>query len=89
MARFIAVHNVPGITEEDFRSKLDAVRKWRPDRRTTIVKVYGDLENGKLISECEAVEQSHFEDWLNMVGWPAESINKVDIICQVGSFWKL
>jgi hypothetical protein len=35
------------------------------------------------------VEQAHFEDWLNMVGWPAESINRVDIICQVGSFWKL
>ena len=46
MARFIAVHNIPGITEEDSRSKLDAVKKWRPDRRTTIVKVYGDLENG-------------------------------------------
>ena len=44
MARFIAIHNVPGITEEDFRDKLNAVRKWRPDRRTTILKVYGDLE---------------------------------------------
>ena len=68
MARFIAVHNVPGITEADFRDKLDAVRKWRPDRRTTILKVYGDLENGKLISECEAVEQSHFEDWMKLAG---------------------
>ena len=89
MARFIAVHNVPGITEDEFRDKLNAVRKWRPDRRTTILKVYGDLENGRLISECEAVAQSHFEDWLNMVGWPADSISKVDIICQVGAFWKL
>ena len=79
----------PGITEAEFRDKLNAVRKWRPDRRTTVLKVYGDLENGRLVSECEAVEQAHFEDWLKMVGWPAESINKVDIICQVGSFWKL
>ena len=59
------------------------------DRRTTILKVYGDLEQGRLISECEAVEQSHFEDWLNLVGWPASSINRVDIVCQVGTFWKL
>ena len=89
MTRFVAVHSVPGITEEAFRDKLDAVRKWRPDRRTTVVKVYGDLENGKLITECEAVEQSHFEDSISMVGWPADSIHKVDIICQVGNFWTL
>ena len=60
-----------------------------PTARTTILKVYGDLEGGKLFSECEAVEQAHFEDWINMVGWPAESIHKVDLICQVGNFWKL
>ena len=53
MARFIAVHNVPGITEEQFREKLDAVKKWRPDRRTTVLKVYGDLKTGTLVSECE------------------------------------
>lgn len=47
MARFIAIHNVPGITEADFRDKLDAVRKWRPDRRTTVLKVYGDLPKSK------------------------------------------
>jgi hypothetical protein len=89
MARFIAIHSVPGITEADFREKLDAVRKWRPDRRTTIVKVYGDLQKGMLVSECEAVEQSHFEDWIKMVGLPAQSIHKVDMICQVGNFWKV
>jgi hypothetical protein len=42
-----------------------------------------------LVSECEAVEQSHFEDWIKMVGWPAQSIHKVDMICQVGNFWKV
>ena len=47
------------------------------------------LENGRLVSECEAVEQSHFEDWINLVGWPVESIHKVDMVCQVGNFWKL
>ena len=89
MARFIAIHNAPGITEEEFREKLDAVRKWRPDRRTTILKVYGGLEDGKLITECEAMEQAHFEDWIKLVGWPAESIHRVDLVCQVGNFWKL
>jgi hypothetical protein len=89
MTRFIAIHNVPGITEEDFQEKLNAVRKWRPDRRTTILKVYCDLQKGMLISECEAVEQSHFEDWIKMVGWPAQAIHKVDMICQVGNFWKM
>ena len=89
MARFIAIHKVSGITEEEFRGKLDAVRKWRPDRRTTVLKVYGDLEDGTLVTECEAVEQAHFEDWINMVGWPAQSIHKVDLICQVGNIWNV
>jgi len=89
MARFVAIHNAAGITEEQFREKLDAVRKWRPDRRTTVLKVYGDLKTGTLVSECEAAEQAHFEDWINMVGWPATSIHQVDVICQVGNFWKV
>ena len=89
MSRFVAIHSVPGITEEAFRDKLDAVKKWRPDRRTTILKVYGDLSTGRLITECEAAEQSHFEDWISLVGWPAESIHQVDMICQVGNIWKL
>ncbi len=89
MARFIAIHNVSGVTVEEFREKLGAVRRWRPDRRTTILKVYGDLKTGKLVSECEAVEQAHFEDWISMVGWPAESIHRVDVICQVGNCWEM
>ena len=89
MARFIAIHKMPGITEEEFRGKLDAVRKWRPDRRTTVLKVYGDLTDGTLVTECEAVEQAHFEDWINLVGWPAQSIHRVDLICQVGNFWNV
>ena len=64
MARFLAIHNVSGFTEEQFREKLSTVSKWRPDRRTTILKVYGDSERGKLVTECEAVEQEHFEDWI-------------------------
>ncbi|HCG91628.1 MAG TPA: hypothetical protein DEZ08_07310 [Dehalococcoidia bacterium] len=87
MARFMAIHNVPGITEEQFKQKLDGVSKWRPDRRTTILKVYADLNNGKIISECEAAEQQHFEDWIGMVGWDVESIHSVDVVCQVGNFW--
>ena len=89
MARFLAIHNVSGLTEEQFREKLSAVSQWRPDRRTTILKVYGDLQRGKLVTEREAVEQEHFEDWIKMTGWPAESIHKVDVICQVGNFWNL
>ena len=89
MARFIAVHNTPGITEEEFREKLTAVRRWRPDRRTTILKVYGDLEHDRLVSECEALEQSQFEDWIKEVGWPIESIHQVGLIAQVGNIWKM
>ncbi len=89
MARFMAIHNVPNITQEQFQETLDEVKKWRPDRRTTILKVYCNLSEGKLISECESVEQAQFEDWMNEVGWPCEAIYQVDLIHQVGRIWQL
>ena len=89
MARFMAIHSVPEITEEKFREALAEARNWRPDRRTTIVKVYCNLAEGKLVSECEAVEQGHFEDWINRVGWSCDAIYQVDLIHQVGHIWKV
>ena len=89
MARFIAIHTIPEITEEQFNETLGTVRKWRHDSRTTIVKVYCNLAEGKLVSECEAVEQSHFEEWLKQVGWPWDSIHRVDLVHQVGHIWKM
>ena len=89
MARFIAIHTVRGITEEQFTGALALVRSWRPNGRTTILKVYCDLEEGRLVSECEAVERSHFEEWVKQVGWPADAIFQVDLIHQVGNIWKV
>ena len=89
MARFIAVHTVRGITEEQVRASLDSSRKWRPDGRTTILKVYCNLAEGKLVSECEAVEQAHFEEWIRRVGWPADAIYRVDLIHQAGHIWTM
>ena len=89
MARFMAIHTVPDMTEEKFEGSLAEVKNWRPDRRTTIVKVYCNLAEGKLVSECEAVEQAHFEDWLKQVGWPYDAIYKIDMVHQVGHIWKV
>ena len=89
MARFIAIHTVPGITEDQFNQVLSAVRKWRPDSRTTILKAYCNLAEGKLVTECEAADQSHFEEWIRQVGWPADAIHQVDLVHQVGHMWKL
>ena len=87
MARFMALHTIPDMSQEKFESALKDVKNWRPDRRTTIVKIYCNLSDGKMVSECEAVEQAHFEDWLKLVGWPYDSIHKVDLVHQVGHIW--
>ena len=93
MARFLATHSISGLTEAQLRQKLGAytggVTKWRPDRRTTILKVYADTANGKLFTECEAAEQSHFEDWMTLTGWPPEAIYQVDLIFQTGDLWQV
>lgn len=93
MARFLATHTIADLTEADLREKLGAytggVAKWRPDRRTTILKVYADPANGKLFTECEAAEQSHFQDWLTLTGWPPESIHQITLIFQTGDLWQV
>ena len=89
MARYLAIHDVPGITQESFRATLGEVKNWRPDRRTTILKVYCNLEEGKMVSECETVEKTNFEYWMTQVGWPWEAIYKVDLIHQVGQIWNV
>ena len=89
MARFMAIHTVRGLTEESFHEALGEVNKWRPDQRTTILKVYCNLHYGKLVSECEAEEQVQFEDWMKQVGWPCDAIYRVDLVHQVGQIWKV
>ena len=89
MPRFIAFHTLPGITEEHFNEALGDASKWRPNPRTTILKVYCNLAEGKLVSECEAVEQAQFEEWIANTGWPVDSIHQVDLVQQVGNIWKL
>ena len=60
MARFLATHTISDLTEDELRNKLGAytggVSKWRPDRRTTILKVYADTSSGKLFTDAKAVE---------------------------------
>ncbi len=93
MPRFLATHSISGLTESELREKLGAytggVSKWRPDRRTTILKVYADTSSGTVFTECEAVEQQHFEDWMKMAGWPADAVHQIDLIFQTGDMWRV
>ncbi len=87
MARFVALCEKPGITEAQFRETFDRVKKWRPDRRTFIVKAYCDISDGKVIAECEALEKTPFEVWLKGTGWKVNAILPVNFIHEAGSVW--
>jgi hypothetical protein len=89
MARFLAVSDVPGITEERFRGTFDAIRKWRFDKRAWITKAYCDVNRGKLFIECEAPDQAKFEDWLRNAKWKVSSIHEVDLIFEAGAIWPM
>ena len=51
MARFVAICEKPGITEAQFTQCFDRMKKWRPDRRTYVVKAYCNLSEGRLVAE--------------------------------------
>lgn len=87
MARFLAIGEMPGITEEQFRQNFDTIRKWRPERRTWIVKAYCSLSDGKMAVECETPEQDSFEAWLQKTGWKVDHICRVDLIHEAGAIW--
>jgi hypothetical protein len=89
VARFLAFHSAPNLTKETFTEALREVRNWRPDPRTTVIKVYYSSEDGKLISECEAARREDFEAWLSSRGWAWDNIYKVSLIAQTGNIWEL
>ena len=35
------------------------------------------------------MEQSHFEDWMKLAGWPADEVYQVDLIFQTGDLWRV
>ena len=51
MSRYLAVGEMPQISEAEFRDALDAVKKWRIDRQSWVIKAYCNLERGKLVIE--------------------------------------
>ena len=87
MSRFIAICAEPSITEEQFRETFDRVRKWRADRRTWVVKAYCNLNEGKVLVECEAPERAPFEEWLRNTGWTVDGVYGVDLIHEAGAIW--
>ena len=89
MARYVAVSEVPGLTNEQFCRAFDAIRKWRFDRRAWIVKAYCDLSGGRLFVECEAPDQEIFAQWLRKNEWQAENIREIDLIYEAGSVWPM
>ncbi|GBD11750.1 hypothetical protein HRbin23_01427 [bacterium HR23] len=89
MTRYLAIVNAPGITEAQFRDALNAVRKWRIDPRHTILRASCALATGRIVVECEGVEQAPLEKWLQERGWKAEAIYKVDLVHDGGYIWKV
>jgi Zn finger protein HypA/HybF involved in hydrogenase expression len=89
MARFLAIGDMPDITEEQFRQTFDTIRKWRPERRTWIVKAYCSLSQGKVVIECETPEQQSFEAWLQKTNWKVNGIYQIDLIHEAGAIWPM
>ena len=89
MTRYVAVCKESKVTDDDFKGRLDRIRKWRPDRRTWIIKAYYARDEGKIIVECETPDKAHFEQWLADTEWPVDDIYEVHLIHEAGTIWPL
>ena len=87
MARYMAIGDAPGITEEGFRGALGEIRKWRFDRRGWIIKAYCNVDQGKIVAECEASDQQQFESWLAKTGWKINGVYRVNYIHEAAAIW--
>lgn len=89
MPRYLAVADVPGLTEESFREALTPTRKWRFDRQSWVTKAACDLANGRVFVECESSDQSRFEAWLADRSWRTPHIHEIDLIHEAGTVWPM
>ena len=89
MSRYLAICEAPNITEEQFRDKFDRIRKWRPTRRTWVLKAYCSTDQGSVVVECESPEKAPFEEWLANTGWKVNTINDISFIHESGSVWPM
>jgi hypothetical protein len=89
MARFVAVSDVPGMTEAQFREALGPVKKWRfgSRRRSWIIKAYCNLDQGKVVVECETPDRAEFEQWLEGTGWKTDDLYPVSFIHEAATIW--
>jgi len=89
MPRWIAIGTAPGWDNvKKFGEEMHETHSWRPDARTTITTVFA-LGDGRLLAECNAVNQDAFEAWLNQKGWKVESITPIKHLAKVGSIWEM
>ena len=71
-----------------FTAEMKATNKWRLNPRTTVTSVIA-LEDGRLLAECHAANQSDFEPWLEDKGWEVESITPIRHMARTGEIWKI
>jgi hypothetical protein len=87
MARFIALAEMSKNNEQQFKQQFDAIRKWRFERQSWVIKAYCNLSDGKLVVECETPNKARFEQWLKNTGWKVNGVYQVNLIHEAGSIW--
>ena len=89
MARFMAVVDAPGNTEDEFRDTLGSMRRWRFDKRGWVVKAFCNGRSGKIYLDAEAPSRERLDGWLRERGWQSERIDEIDLIFEEGLLFPL
>jgi hypothetical protein len=89
LARYLAIGDLPALSEDEFRNALNAHKKWRIDRQSWVIKAYWNREDGKLVVECETPDKARFEEWLQKAGWQMNEIHRVNLIHEGGVIWSV
>jgi hypothetical protein len=78
MAKFIAVHTLPTVTEENVKGMIEQVTKAIPNGFTW-VQTYGDFANHKFFCEWEAPSKDALEQSLKAMNAPFEAVYPVKL----------
>jgi Protein of unknown function (DUF4242) len=82
MPRYVSIHTLPGFTREQLAQATPHLDK---QEGTRFFRAYSSFTDGRVVCEWESADKEHVAKAFANLGFPYDSIDQVDAICDTGA----